>query len=300
EYFEVSNNPKAGTYHKSCWAEIEKEQQNSNNYPTCQECKKLIKAGEERVSETMPDAFSPQTFYYHKACFKKTQCSKCSNPRLEEELLRNAEYYQSLFYDLTEEEKREGKRRLKETIETIERDLYPERNKGKGGSEDFFYSDKKVRYIPEIAGRLKFLSDEQQNKTLQWFSQDIHKFQKDELVKFEEPLELEKEVKKIETKPKKSSAMLANELFVDGIKKSASTVCRLYKKYGISHLKPTYHYSEQQALLGKIKPLVDTIRILPSSQVLAEDECAFYLNEAPRRLYGLKGERIISWKPGNI
>ncbi|CAG8708629.1 4214_t:CDS:1, partial [Dentiscutata heterogama] len=56
---------------------------------------------------------------------------------------------------------------------------------------------------------------------------------------------------------------------------SASTVCRSYKKYGISRLKPTYHYSEQQALLGKIKPLVDTIRILLPEQVLAEDEYDF-------------------------
>lgn len=33
---------------------------------------------------------------------------------------------------------------------------------------------------------------------------------------------------------------------------------------------------------------------------MAEDECAFYLNEAPRRAWGWKGERVISWRPGNI
>jgi hypothetical protein len=73
KYIEVSNNPKAGTYHKSCWAEIEKEQQNNNNYPTCQECKKPIKAGEEYAKETIPDAFSPHDVYYHKSCWEQKQ-----------------------------------------------------------------------------------------------------------------------------------------------------------------------------------------------------------------------------------
>ena len=90
EYLEVSNNPKAGTYHESCWKEVEAEQ--SNNYPTCQECKRTIKAGEERASETMPDAFSPHTVYYHKSCWEKkekerndnsintiTKCSDCGH-----------------------------------------------------------------------------------------------------------------------------------------------------------------------------------------------------------------------------
>jgi len=49
-----------------------------------------------------------------------------------EEVMRNIEYYQSI-YDLTGEEKREGKERFKEFIETIERDLYPDRNKGGSG-----------------------------------------------------------------------------------------------------------------------------------------------------------------------
>jgi hypothetical protein len=49
------------------------------------------------------------------------------------EMLRNAEQYQSRFPDLTEQEKKDGKQRLEELIETIEKELYPERHK-KGGS----------------------------------------------------------------------------------------------------------------------------------------------------------------------
>jgi hypothetical protein len=41
-----------------------------------------------------------------------------------EQLLREAEQLQSLFPDLTEEEKRAGKERLKTMIQVIERDLY--------------------------------------------------------------------------------------------------------------------------------------------------------------------------------
>jgi len=64
---------------------------------------------------------------------------------------------------------------------------------------------------------------------------------------------------------------------------SRSTISRLYKKYGITNKAINYHYLEQQFLLGKIKPFVDKVKLLPQSQLIAEDECAFYLNEAPRR-----------------
>ncbi|CAG8681022.1 10768_t:CDS:2, partial [Ambispora leptoticha] len=72
---------------------------------------------------------------------------------------------------------------------------------------------------------------------------------------------------------------------------SRSTISRLYKKYGITHKKIGYHYSEQQSFLEKIKPFVDKVKSLSLSQLMAEDECAFYLNEAPRRAWGWKGER---------
>jgi len=75
------------------------------------------------------------------------------------------------------------------------------------GIKDNFYSNQKVKHIPNLAGRLKLATDEQQTKTLQWFSQDILKFQKDELVKFEEPLK--EEIKKLEVKPKKIITKLA-------------------------------------------------------------------------------------------
>ena len=81
---------------------------------------------------------------------------------------------------------------------------------------------------------------------------------------------------------------------------SRSTVSRLYKKYGITKKRITYHYLEQQSRLEKIKPFVDKVKELPPAQLIAEDECAFYLNEAPRRAWGWKGERVISWRPGNI
>jgi len=57
----------------------------------------------------------------------------------------------------------------------------------------------------------------------------------------------------------------------------------LYKKHGLAKTVINYHYLEQQSHLAKIKPYVDRIKELPSSQLLAEDECAFYLNEVPRR-----------------
>lgn len=45
--------------------------------------------------------------------------------------MRNIEQHQARFPDLTEQEKKEGKERFKEFVETIEKDLYPERyNKG--------------------------------------------------------------------------------------------------------------------------------------------------------------------------
>jgi LPXTG-motif cell wall-anchored protein len=46
-------------------------------------------------------------------------------------VLKNARQYQ---VGLTEEEKREDKRMAQELIETVEAELYPNRNKGKGGS----------------------------------------------------------------------------------------------------------------------------------------------------------------------
>jgi len=46
------------------------------------------------------------------------------------------------------------------------------------------------------------------------------------------------------------------------------------------------HYSELEPLLERIKPFAELIKSLPPTQLLAEDECAFYLNEAPRRGYG--------------
>lgn len=81
---------------------------------------------------------------------------------------------------------------------------------------------------------------------------------------------------------------------------SQPTISRLYKKYGITRKTMASHYSELKPLLERIKPFTNTVKSLPSTQLLAEDECAFYLNEAPRRGYGWKGERVISWKPGNF
>ncbi|CAG8637216.1 13052_t:CDS:2, partial [Ambispora leptoticha] len=58
--------------------------------------------------------------------------------------------------------------------------------------KDSFYSNKKVRYISEIAGRLELsINENQPNKFFQDFSQNIYKFELPELVKFEEPLEKE-------------------------------------------------------------------------------------------------------------
>jgi DNA-directed RNA polymerase subunit RPC12/RpoP len=71
EYLEISNNPKAGYYHKNCWAEVEAEQ--NNNYHTCEECDETIKAREEYAKETIPDAFNPHDVYYHKSCWEKKQ-----------------------------------------------------------------------------------------------------------------------------------------------------------------------------------------------------------------------------------
>ncbi|CAG8570245.1 959_t:CDS:2 [Ambispora leptoticha] len=45
--------------------------------------------------------------------------------------------------------------------------------------------------------------------------------------------------------------------------------------------------TKQQAHLAKIKPYVDRVKELPPAQLIAEDECAFYLNEAPRRAWGI-------------
>jgi len=85
-----------------------------------------------------------------------------------------------------------------------------------------------------------------------------------------------------------------------GQKISQPTVCRLYKKYGITSKTPIYNYSEQKVFLEDIKPFTEMVKSLPQHLIIATDECAFYLNEAPRRAYGWKGERVISWKPGKF
>jgi len=51
--------------------------------------------------------------------------------------------------------------------------------------------------------------------------------------------------------------------------------------------------------LGDIKPFTDYVKSLPQRFIIATDECAFYLNEAPRRGYGWKGGRVTYNRPGN-
>jgi hypothetical protein len=76
------------------------------------------------------------------------------------------------------------------------------------GIKDCFYSHKKVKHIPEIAGRLELsISESESEKFFRDFNQNIYKFELPELVKFEEPLE--KEVIKVEIKPKKTITKLA-------------------------------------------------------------------------------------------
>lgn len=75
------------------------------------------------------------------------------------------------------------------------------------GIKDYFYSDKKVNHIPEIAGELELsVSENQSEKFFQSFAQNIQKYEIPELIKFEEPLE--KEVVKT-TKTKKTITKLA-------------------------------------------------------------------------------------------
>jgi len=83
-----------------------------------------------------------------------------------------------------------------------------------------------------------------------------------------------------------------------GTKISQPAVSRLYKKYGIAEKVISYYFSEQEAFLGDIKPFTDYVKSLPSSQVIATDECAFHLNEAPRRGYNWKGVRATYNRPG--
>ncbi|CAG8570225.1 958_t:CDS:2 [Ambispora leptoticha] len=74
------------------------------------------------------------------------------------------------------------------------------------GIKDFFYSDKKVNHIPEIAGELDLsVNENHQEKFFQNFAQNIQKFEIPELIKFEKPLEEEV----IRTKPKKTITKLA-------------------------------------------------------------------------------------------
>src|SRR3954454_22251403 len=75
------------------------------------------------------------------------------------------------------------------------------------GIKGSFVSDKKVRHIPEIAGRLELsINENQSDKFFQSYAQNIQKFEIPELIKFEKPLEEEV----IETiKPKKTITKLA-------------------------------------------------------------------------------------------
>ncbi|CAJ0842156.1 885_t:CDS:2 [Entrophospora sp. SA101] len=50
---------------------VEKEKNNPNSNFACHECKKQIKAGEKYYSQTIPDAFQPQTVYYCEPCGEK-------------------------------------------------------------------------------------------------------------------------------------------------------------------------------------------------------------------------------------
>jgi len=76
------------------------------------------------------------------------------------------------------------------------------------GIKDWFYSHQKVNYISGLPGTLFLtLDDNQKDKYFYWFTHQLHEFWQKEPIKFEEPLE--KEVKIIETKPKKTITKLA-------------------------------------------------------------------------------------------
>ena len=79
---------------------------------------------------------------------------------------------------------------------------------------------------------------------------------------------------------------------------SQSTICRILQKDGLTYKKITYHYSEQIPRLRDIKESTDFLKSLPSSNILALDECAFRLNEAPRYGYYWKGMRANHGRPG--
>ena len=243
------------------------------------------------------------------------------------------------------------------------------------GLKDSFYSHEKVNHIPNLPGCLwLIIDDNQQEKLFSNFSHRFHDWRQKEPIKFEEPLE--KEIKEVETKPKKTVTKLtpqqirklrekgfswqeirefcnvsewtirrwkkeeeenkdkekkplgrppkisgSNLSFLEscvgafktstqqwiskrysekiGKKISQPTISRLYKKYGITEKVINYRYSEQEAFLWDIKPFTDYVKSLPKHLVIATDECAFYLNAAPRRGYGWKGERVTYSRPGN-
>jgi len=77
-YTKISNDPKAGDYHESCWEEVEQGRNNSNSNFTCYKCKKSISEEEKNISAKIPGNFN---LYYCKVCYKEETCSKCNRFR---------------------------------------------------------------------------------------------------------------------------------------------------------------------------------------------------------------------------
>ena len=77
-YTKVEDSSRAGNYHKSCWAEVERERNDPNSNLTCYKCKNSISEEEKNVSAKIPGNFN---LHYCKSCYKEETCSKCNRFR---------------------------------------------------------------------------------------------------------------------------------------------------------------------------------------------------------------------------
>jgi transposase len=102
----------------------------------------------------------------------------------------------------------------------------------------------------------------------------------------------------IQTEKAKMLKEVSNCVFKEThLRLSVSTIYRVLKKIGYSYQVIHYRHPQQKQNLPEVVDFMEKVGELPPRQLLATDESGHPLNLAPRKSWGLKGQKITKHKP---